>query len=213
MLTLDQSILSVARSPGTTLLQSFESHGQRFRIKPDERRMIINVTFGDRAETVYNSSNGCIEYELSSSDLVESSPFLNGDDRLIVDKNYYGMSQLFVTSGVNGREIYLGYRPIVTSYIETDLNQTSILRIYLVNMNSSQSLELQDNFRVKISSTDTICQIRSIVSSSPITDVSVIATIGEVSEEVNLPSSTVLDSTIIRIETVIFNVMLVEVDD
>src|SRR5208337_4341558 len=80
-----------------------------------------------------------------------------GDSQTITNQSGASPSQLYITNGPQGPEIQLQYRPTVTyatAGLENGQNVTNI-RIYIVNLNSSDPIALQGELPLQISCTST----------------------------------------------------------
>jgi hypothetical protein len=213
MLTLDDSIVSMAWSPGSALVQYFQGHGGKFETKPGLRCLLINLTIGSSSDIIFNSSVGRVEYELPSTDISESGLFLSGDERTVINKSYAKMSQMYITNDEGNQVIHLGYRPLAVSYVDrSEANTTNIVRIYLINLNSSKNLTFQGNFRIKIRSVNVTSETRNYSFPYELSRAIVKASIDGDEGRVYLPISSDANSTIVRVEILICSIRLEEVN-
>jgi len=213
MLTLDDSIVSIAWSPGSATIQSFQGHGGGFKAKPHLRRLLINLTLGSSQDTIFNSSIGCVEYEMPSTDMSEAGLFLSGDERTIINKSYAKISQMYITNDEDIQEIYLGYRPLAASFVDTsDSNATNIMRIHIVNLNSSRGLIYQGSFRIKVHCVNVTLATRNYNLPYKISTAVVKATIDGNEGIIYLPISGNGGYTIVKTEILICNIRLEEVN-
>ena len=163
MFSLENSITSVAWSPGSSKVHSFDDYGGNFVVEPQAKRLLINVTDNSFYDVVFNSSVGKAFYELPPSEYMISTVFLEGDNRVIVNQSTSTMTQLYESEGIESPEITLSYRPLASSTEigSSDGKPLNNLRIYILNLNSSQSLTFQGNFYLKIDCVNVTSTLRS----------------------------------------------------
>jgi len=214
MLTLDDQIISLTWSPGSAVVQSFQGHGEKFEVKPELRHLQINLTLGSTHDIVFNSSIGRVEYEMPSTDISEFELFLRGDGRSIINKSYTTMSQMFITNDENSKEIHLGYRPLAVSFIDrSETNLTNIIRIYVLNLNSSEDLTFQGSFRIRIHCVNVTIETRNYNLPNEVSTALAETSIDNDVDKVYLPISSNGESTIVKVEILICNIKLEEVND
>ena len=213
MVTLDNSIVSMAWSPGSALVQYFQGHGGRFEVKPGLRRLLINLTLGSSSDIIFNSTIGRIEYEMPSADVSDSGLFLSGDERAIINKSYTRMSQMYIANDEDSQVIHLGYRPLATSFVDiSENNTTNIVTICIINLNSSKNLTFQGNFRIKVHCVNVTSETRNYNLPYEVSTVIVEASIDDDEGRVYLPISSNVDSTLVKTEILICNIRLEEVN-
>jgi hypothetical protein len=213
MLVLDGFILTLARSPGSAMVLTFQGYAGIFRVRPELRYMAISISLGSVKDIIFSSNIGLVEYELPSTDVTEAGLYLAGDAGLIVNRSSTTMSQLCIVRGANGQDSHLGYRPLVSYYTETlDNEAANTLRIYLINLNSSRNSVLQGNFKIRVSGVNVTCQTRDYRIPSQVTAVTVTASVDGRQDAVivRIPESV---TTIVRTELIVFNVRLEEVKE
>jgi hypothetical protein len=102
---------------------------------------------------VFNGAIGQISYELPYTDSPDTGLYLKGDSRTIANQSGSLITQLFIRSGVEHPEILLRYRP-ATSYATAgteDSKAVNNLRIYVVNLNASDSISMYGEVPLRIS--------------------------------------------------------------
>jgi len=213
MLTLDNSIVSMVWSPGSALVQYFQGQGGRFEIKPEMRRLLINLTLGSSNDIIFNSTVGRIEYEMPSTDISDFGLFLSGDERAIINKSYTRMSQMYIANDEDSQVIHLGYRPLVTCFVDrSESNTTNVVRICLINLNSSKNLIFQGNFRIKVHCVNVTSETRNYNLPYQVSTAIVKASIDDDEGSVYLPTSSNVDSTLVKTQILICNIRLEEVN-
>ncbi len=212
MLMLENRINAVTWSPGSSAIQIFAGYGGEFETKPELRRLAVNFTVGSSYEIIFNSTVGYVRYELPSVDFGDVGAFLRGDDRTVVNQSYAGMPQMYIRTSGDYQEIYLGYRPLAVVSLDTsDLNTVNVVRLFLVNLNSSQSLLLQGGFRVRVRCLNVTSEIRSYNFTGSYSLAGVKVSVEGDEDTVYLPLSSSGDFTLVRMEILICNVRLEEV--
>ena len=210
MVSLENSIASVAWSPGSSKVHSFDDYGGNFVVEPEAKRLLINVTDNSFYDVVFNSSVGKAVYALSPSEYMISTVFLEGDNRVIVNQSTSTMTQLYESEGTESPEITLSYRPLASSTEigSSDGKPLNNLRIYILNLNSSQTFTFQGNFYLRIDCVNVTSTLQSYNFSYPITSLSVKATLDGVGGEVLLPISSSAEGALVNLEIITCEVQL-----
>jgi len=213
MLMLENSIGSVLWSPSSSVILSFEGYGGKFETKPDVRRVLINFSYGSSYDIIFNATTGYIKYEMPLVDLNEAGYFFSGDKRTIVNQSFAKMAQLYMTNGEDKQEIHLGYRPLAISFVETSENNTvNVLRMFIVNLNSSESLVYQGSFHIKVRCVDVTVETRNYNFSQVGSSAVIKAFIDDDEGEVHLPVSSNGSFTLVRTEILICDIRVEEVN-
>ena len=210
MFSLENSVTSVAWSPGSSKVHSFDDYGGNFVVEPEAKSLLINVTDNSFYDVVFNSSVGKAVYELPPSESMFSTVFLEGDNRVVVNQSTSTMTQLYESEGTESPEITLSYRPLASSTEigSSDGKPLNNLRIYIINLNSSQSLTFQGSFYLRINCVNVTSTLRSYNFSYPITSLSVKVTLDGVDGEVLLPISSSAEGALVNLEIVMSEVRL-----
>lgn len=207
--SLDQNIMSVVWQQGSARAMEILDSSGKLNVEPNNGSASIAITdFRDINQTIYNQTTGQIRYELPYSDSPDTGLFLKGDSRTITNQSGSLITQLFIASGAEHAEILLRYRPTVsyiTAGVENNLTINNI-RIYIVNMNSSNSISLNGKVPLRISCEST--QITSLsYTLNYITDSIVFTSIlDDTTGQVSIPISSTTDGAIINLEIVQCNI-------
>jgi len=213
MLALENTIRSVSWSPGSSIVEEFQGHGGEFETKPDYRRLVINVSIGSTSEIVFNSTIGYVRYELPATDRNEVGLYLQGDTNPVVNQSFLDTAQMYIRVGDDSQEIYLGYRPLAISFLDSSQNgQVNVIRIFIINLNSSESVLFTGGFRLRIRCVNVTTQTRSYNITGSASYASVNATIDGSTGAVHLPLSSGDSFTLVRLEILVCNVRLEEVN-
>ena len=210
MLYLEDSIASVAWSPGSSQVYSFDDWGGKLRVEPEAKSLLINLTDNSFYDVVFNSPVGKAVYELPPSESQDDNLFMKGDNRVVINQSTSTMTQLYISPGVESREITLCYRPLASSTEigSSDGKPVNSLRIYVVSLNSSQNITLQGNFHLEIACSNVTSSSRSYNFTNQINSLLVKVDFDGVSGEVSLPVSSSAEGALVNVEIVTCNIRL-----
>jgi hypothetical protein len=213
MLSLEKTIKLVVWSPGAHEVYDFGDFGGKLKVQPASNRLLIDVS--DNAtfhEVAFNSSIGKVTYELSTSEPYSDVYFI-GDSRPIVNQSSSTITQLGVSQGNQRYEITLSYRPQAgsTSTRSSDGGPVNSIRIYIVNLNSSQVLERSGSSRLKVTCLNVTSSWKSYNFSGFVPYLLVSADLNGVVGQVSLPISNNELGTVVDLETVVCNIKIEEV--
>jgi hypothetical protein len=210
-LSLDDVILSTLWQPGSSATFDLTDSGGLTNIQPTSNVLTISINDNSSIEeTIFNSSVGKVTYELPYSGSSETGLYLKGDSRTITNQSGSSLSQLCIANGVQHPEIQLRYRPTVsyaTGGLENGKAVTEI-RIYIVNLNSSDPIALQGELPLKISCTSTQLTTKTYEVSCQPENLAITSTLDGANGSVSVPISSAPGGSIINIETVISNISI-----
>jgi len=213
MLALENAIRSVSWSPGSSDIREFQGHGGEFETKPNFRRLVINLTIGSTSEIVFNSTIGYVRYELPAADRGEVGWYLQGDSEPLVNQSFREEAQMYIRISDDSQEIYLGYRPLTFSFTDSSQNnQLNVIRIFIINLNSSESVLFTGGFHLRIRCLSITTQTRSYNITGSVSSATVRAAIDGNAGVVYLPLSSEDSFTLVRLEILICNIKLEEVN-
>jgi hypothetical protein len=211
MLALDDAVHSVAWNLGASSTVYMDDCGGTFQISPRAKSLTINFTdnhtFND---IVFNSSTGETFYTLEPSEANYDALFVRGDKRAIVNQSASTITQLYYLIGNDAEELTLGYRPSATATpIGTDDGKPSnLIRIYIINLNSSQNLMLTGKFYLKITAVSITTATRQYEFNGSISSIASKALLDGTSSTVQLPISSNTDGAIVSLEIVVCNIKI-----
>jgi len=209
MLMLENSIDSVAWSPSSSVIQNFQDYGGAFEVKPEMRRLVVNVTLGSTSEIVFNSSVGYVRYKMPSTDRGETGLYLKGDDESVINQSFQSSAQMYIRINGDNQEIYLGYRPLLISFLDTSETSTvNVVRIFIINLNSSESLQFTGSFRLRVRCVNVTTDTKNYNFAGEISYAQVKVTAEGAEGTVYLPLSSVGGFTVVRVETFVCNIKL-----
>jgi hypothetical protein len=211
IMNLDEDISSIIWRSSSSRILDFEDCGGRLNVQPSANPLAIRITDNNSiAATIFNSTVGWIFYELPYAETADTGLFLRGDGRGIVNQSGSSMTQLFIREGAQHTEIVLKYRPTI-SYVAigTESNKTfNNVRIFVVNLNSSQAIELMGQIPMKIA-----CEsIEDIVTSFNVTyqphTLLVTANFEDSNSQVSIPIASTNYGAIINVELVLCKIQI-----
>ena len=207
MNTIEQTLQYILWQPGSSKNCEVSDCGGTLRTVPSDNLLTINVTDGTFSEIVFNSSVGGVLYELPYSRSADTGLYLKGTSKVVENRTGAVMAQLYIENGEEHPEIVLRYRPTVSS-VAGGLEggkPVNDVRIYIVNLNSSQSIDLMGKIPVKISCVSTESVVNSYNLAYQPSEFEVQVTLGDQQAEVSVPISSNASGAIINLELVICN--------
>jgi hypothetical protein len=211
MLSFEDSIDSITWSPSTTTVYHFEDSGGNFKTFPAAKSLLVNVTDNMAFfAIVFNSSVGKAVYELPTAEAFVYALYLRGDKQAIINQNVFTMAQLYLASGASTPELTLTYRPLATMS-ETGTSQgkpVNTLRIYIINLNTSASLNTSGGFNIKATCLNVTSTLQTYNFTSLIATLTVKATLDERTDAVVLPVASNSNGAFVKIETLVCNIKL-----
>jgi hypothetical protein len=207
MNAIEKSLQFVVWQPGSSKTLEFDDCGGTLKTEPSANQLTINVTDGTFYEVIFNSSVGGLIYELPYSETSDTGLYLKGTSQVVENKSGSVMTQLYIESGEEHPEIMLRYRPMVSSATGGTENGKPVnnVRIYVVNLNSSQNLELMGKIPIKTSCLSAETSVNSYNLSYSPASLTVQVTLSERQAEVSVPISGNENGAIINVELVVCN--------
>jgi hypothetical protein len=213
MLSLERSMENILWSPGASRICYVNDFGGEFQTAPITNMLLINITDNSFHEVIFNSSVGEAIYKLSYADPGSDGLFLKGDHRTIVNSSFATMAQLQISTGNISKEITLAYRPFTSSTV-TGVEKgkpVNTVRIYIVSLNLSQSIEFSGDFRLMQKCVSVSSAVRDYDLSYPTSSIQVEALSSGMRSTVSLPISSNETGTIIDVEVLVCNIQLQKV--
>ena len=210
-LSLDESLLSVLWQPGAARAVEVADSGGKIRIQPLTNSLAISISDGaDINASVFNQSIGEVAYELPYSDSPDTGLYLRGDSRSIANQSGSGVTQLSIERGIQSAEIVLRYRPVVSSSSAgvEDNKTVNVVRVYVVNLNSSDSIASYGKLPLKISSESNVVTRTRFEVSYELETLRIASTVSGTMGQVLVPISSATNGAIIEVEIVECNVKL-----
>ena len=163
--------------------------------------------------TLFDSPTGRYIYELPSTVVGHYGRWFRGDERAITNQTASVQAQVSVGAGSEYQELNTRYRPTVSSSIG-DLEagrRVNKIRIYIINLNSSTSLQSSGEFHIKSTAEDVTIVTQSYDLEASITSITLTADLSGVTDSVEILLTVGPSGSTIQYELVISNVKLTEV--
>jgi hypothetical protein len=210
MLDLDEAITSTAWTPSGSRTLAFSDYGGQLKVEPAANPLQINVTLGASNGTVYDSDTGRFIYELPSTVLGRMGQWIRGDRRAIVNQSTAYQAQMSVTVGSEHQELVSRYRPLVSSSVGglSAGRRINNVRVYVVNLNSSEALESGGEFHVKVYCIDVTTSLTTFNGTVFDTVMSVTASLDGVTRTISVPISVGASGSSVRVEVVVSSVKI-----
>jgi len=211
MTSLDNDVLSVVSQPGSAATLDFRDSAGQLNIQPSSNNLTISITDNNGiTATIFNAATGQVVYDLPSSTSPDLGFYLEGDSSTITNQSGSSLSQLYISSGFQGPQIQLGYRPLVaysTAGMENGQAATDI-RIYIVNLNSSDPFALQGELPLKISCVSTQLTTETYHVSDASGSLAITSQLNGFTGSLSIPISSTSSGSIINVEIVTSNVSI-----
>ncbi len=207
MATIEQTLRHVVWQPGSSKAYEFNDCGGTLKTETSSNLLTINVTDGTFSEVIFNSSIGRIVYELPYAQSADTGLYLKGTSKVVENKSGAVMAQLYIERGEEHPEIVLRYRPMVSSVTGGTENGKPVnnVRIYVVNLNSSQNLQLMGKIPIIASCLNTTTSVNSYDLAYSPTSLTAQVTLSERDAKVSVPITSNENGTIINVELVVSN--------
>jgi hypothetical protein len=212
---LDDTVRSVAWSSAASKVVYMDDCGGTFHAQPTARHLIINFTDEKTFKvTVFNSSVGKILYELQSSEFNYEGLYLRGDTEVITNKSSFTVTQLYLATGDDAKELTLCYRPSATAASVGTVNgkPLNLIRIYVLNLNSSQNLMLREKFYLKITDVNTTTVLHQYEFNQSISSLAVKAVSDGTLSTVWLPISSDTEGAFVKFEIIVCSIEIQEAE-
>jgi hypothetical protein len=211
MQILDDAVRSVAWSFGASKVVYMDDCGGVLQMEPTAKNIVINFTDEQSFyDVVFSGSVGKAFYKLEPSEFSYDGLFIRGDDRTIINQSSSTMTQLYVITGDNAKELILCYRPSATSAVISTNNgkPQNLIRIYVTNLNSSQSLMLREKFYLKITSVNTTTITHQYEFNQPVSSLALKTVFDGTLNTVWLPILSNTEGAVVNLEIVVCNIRI-----
>ncbi|MGQ9624588.1 MAG: hypothetical protein ACUVT9_04375 [Candidatus Bathycorpusculaceae bacterium] len=211
MQALDDAVRAVAWSFGASEVVYMDHCGGIFKTLPEAKNLILNFTDGQTFyEVAFNSSVGKALYELEPSELNYEGYYLRGDERTLIGQSAFTMTQLYFGTGENAKELTLCYRPFVATAETGTINGKPLntVRVYIINLNSSQSLTLEEKFYLKVTAINITTTTSQYNFNQSVSSLLLKAVLDGVQSTVTLSISSSDEGAIVNLEIVTCNIKI-----
>ncbi len=215
MQALDDTVHSVAWSFGASSVVYMDDCGGAFRVAANAKQLALSLVDEEAVNAVlFNSSVGEASYELEASEFDDFGLYIRGNEKAIINKTSFTMTQMYFTMRNNAQSIILRYRPLATATVigTNDGKPVNLIRVNVINLNSSQSLNLWEKFHLKVVSLDVTTVASQYEFNSSIHSLALKASSDGTSDIVWLPVSSTPEGAIVRVEVIVSNIKLQRVE-
>ena len=215
MQTLDAAVHTVAWTSGASEIVYIDGFEGVFKVEPTARDLIINLTDGHAIDDiVFKSPIGKVLSKLESSEASYSGQYTKGDERAITNQTAFTMTQLYGEASTSGQNIVLCYRPmaISTAIGTSNGKPLNLIRIYIINLNTSKNLSFRDSYYLKTTALNVSTVTRQYEFNQPISSLELNAVLDGTLGSVQLPVSSNDEGAKVNLETVICNIRLENVE-
>jgi hypothetical protein len=208
---LDDAVRSVAWSFGASKVVYMDDCGGILQTQPTAKNLVLNFTDEQSFYAIpFNSSVGKASYELEPSEFNYEGLYIRGDGRAIINQSSFTMTQLYVATGDDAKELTLCYRPSATAATIGTSNgkPLNLIRIYILNLNSSQALRLREKFYLKITGINVATVTRQYEFNQSVSSLALKAVFDGTSSTVWLPISSSAEGAFVNLELVVCNIKI-----
>jgi len=211
MQVLDDAVRSVAWSFGASKVVYIDDCGGTFQTEPTAKNLILNFTDEQSFYSiVFNSSVGKAFYKLEPSEFNYEGFYIRGDGRAIINQSSFTLTQLYFATGDDAKELTLCYRPSATAANigTTNGKPLNLIRIYIVNLNPSQTLMLREKFYLKATGVNVTTVTRQYEFNQSVSSLALRAVFDETTSIVRLPISSNAEGAFVNLELVVSNIRI-----
>ena len=205
-----EEIERIVWAPGSIRTISYSNYGGKLRVEPTENHLELNATLGDTKVTLIDSPTGRTAYELPSTVVGHLGRWLAGDERAIVNQTASTQTQASVGVGSQYQELYVRYRPQASSSTGdiTGERRVNVIRIYIINLNSSSPLQTSGELYVKAECVSVTNSVQSYDLNASVSSVTISSELDGVTDSVEIPLTLGASGSTVRLETVISSVKI-----
>ena len=210
-LSLSNLILSTSWQPGSSAIYKIADSGGLTDIQPPDCNLTITICDNSTIQgTIFNNSIGKITYELPNLGSLATGFYLQGDSQTVTNQTGSSIGQICVAQGDNGPELQLHYRPEVTCSTGGLENGKLInnIRIYIINLNCSDTISVRGELPLKISCVDTQLLTQTFETPCQSENIAINSQLDGAAGTVWIPLSSTSSGSIVNVETVISDVTI-----
>jgi hypothetical protein len=156
MLDLEETISDISWSSGASRTLMFANYGGSFKVDNSSNHLELNITIDEADYTLFDSNIGGFLYELPSINVINYGKWIKGDSRVIVNQSSAYQVSMKIEPSSEKQELKAQYRPLIVSSVGslTDERRLNIIRIYIINLNTSEGIYTSGEFRIKVDCID-----------------------------------------------------------
>jgi hypothetical protein len=156
MLDLEEAISDISWSSGAARTLVFANYGGTFKVDNSSNHLELNITMDETDYTLFDSNIGGFLYELPSINVINYGKWIKGDSRVIVNQSSSYQASMKIEPSREKQELKAHYRPLIVSSVGSlsDERRLNIIRIYIINLNTSEGIYTSGEFRIKVDCSD-----------------------------------------------------------
>ena len=200
---LDDSVHSVAWSFSASEVVYMDNCGGIFKTENTAKNLALNFTDEQTFYSVlFNSPVGRMYYKLDDSEFNEDGSYIRGDDRAVINQTAFTMTQLYVMTADDAKQLVLSYRPLATAAaIGTSGGKPlNLIRINVINVNSSANLSQQEKFYLKVTSVNVTTTKTRYEFNQSVSSLAIKSAFDGKETTVWLPISSISDGVVVDVE-------------
>lgn len=200
---LDDAVHSVAWSFSASEVVYMDNCGGIFKTENTAKNLALNFTDEQTFySVVFNSPVGRMYYKLDDSEFNEDGSYIRGDDRAVINQTAFTMTQLYVMTADDAKQLALSYRPLATAAaIGTSGGKPlNLIRINVINVNSSANLSQQEKFYLKVTSVNVTTTKTRYEFNQSVSSLAIKSAFDGKETTVWLPISSISDGVVVDVE-------------
>jgi hypothetical protein len=200
---LDDAVHSVAWSFSASEVVYMDNCGGIFKTENTAKNLALNFTDEQTFYSVlFNSPVGRMYYKLDDSEFNEDGSYIRGDDRAVINQTAFTMTQLYVMTADDAKQLVLSYRPLATAAaIGTSGGKPlNLIRINVINVNSSANLSQQEKFYLKVTSVNVTTTKTRYEFNQSVSSLAIKSAFDGKETTVWLPISSISDGVVVDVE-------------
>lgn len=200
---LDDAVHSVAWSFSASEVVYMDNCGGIFKTENTAKNLALNFTDEQTFYSVlFNNPVGRMYYKLDDSEFNEDGSYIRGDDRAVINQTAFTMTQLYVMTADDAKQLALSYRPLATAAaIGTSGGKPlNLIRINVINVNSSANLSQQEKFYLKVTSVNVTTTKTRYEFNQSVSSLAIKSAFDGKETTVWLPISSISDGVVVDVE-------------
>lgn len=205
MLAFSEGMVPVLWQPGQACTFEFSDSGGKLCVQPNNNTLTVTVSDSQSISgTIFSQTIGQVTYQLPYSEAPDTGVYLKGDSRVITNQSGSVMTQLGIGLGDEHAELQLRYRPTISYTTAGTENGKPVnnIRVYIVNLNSSQEFALFGKIPIKATCFSTQIATTTYSVDYVAQSITFTATLNGKTGQVTIPIESTVAGAVINIQTV-----------
>jgi hypothetical protein len=211
MLAFSEDMVPVLWQPGAACTFEFSDSAGKLCVQPNNNTLTVNVSDSQSLSgTIFSQTIGQVTYQLPYSEAPDTGVYLKGDSRVITNQSGSIITQVGIALGDTQAEVQLRYRPTVsyTTAGTEDGKPVNNIRIYIVNLNTSQDFALFGKIPIKATCQSTKIDTTTYSVNYALQSLTFTATLNGKTGQVTIPIESTAPGAVINIQTVQSNIQI-----